>query len=138
MARHRRRTGWARARHRPAPRTAARRGAGWGLRAGPGDVSRRLAELRPRHADRKVGPLGQPVRAGLGALHTGLAYVLLYAGMARLPAGRIAVLQFIYPAVAVLLDWVVYGRVLGAVQAVGIGLMALALWTLRRPSRTVE
>ena len=32
---------------------------------------------------------------GLGVLHTGLAYVLMYAGMARLPTARIAVLQFV-------------------------------------------
>ena len=44
--------------------------------------------------------------------------------MARLPAGRIARLQFIYPAVALLLDWVVYGQRLGAVQLAGVGLMA--------------
>jgi RarD protein len=65
--------------------------------------------------------------AGLGVVHTGLAYVILYAGMARLTAGRIALLQFVYPATAVLIDAVVYGRVLGAQQLVGVALMALAL-----------
>jgi drug/metabolite transporter (DMT)-like permease len=70
--------------------------------------------------------------AGLGALHTGLAYVLLYAGMARLGTGRIAVLQFVYPATAVLVDWAVYGRALGPVQLAGVGLMAAALWAVRR------
>lgn len=69
--------------------------------------------------------------AGLGILHTGLAYVILYAGMSRLSAGRIAVLQFVYPATAVVVDAVVYGRVLGAVQMAGVALMAAALWTLR-------
>src|SRR6185436_14138060 len=54
--------------------------------------------------------------AGLGVIHTGLAYVVLYTGMARLPAGRIALLQFVYPATAVLMDWAVYDRALGAVQ----------------------
>ena len=44
--------------------------------------------------------------AGLGVLHTGLAYVVLYAGMARLGTGRIAVLQFVYPGTAVLVDFV--------------------------------
>lgn len=70
--------------------------------------------------------------AGLGVLHTGLAYVILYAGMARLGTGRIAVLQFVYPGTAVLVDWVVYGRALSATQIVGVGLIGAALWTLRR------
>lgn len=65
--------------------------------------------------------------AGLGVLHTGLAYVVLYAGMARLPAGRIALLQFVYPASAILIDGIVYGRVFDRPQWVGVGLMGLAL-----------
>jgi drug/metabolite transporter (DMT)-like permease len=65
--------------------------------------------------------------AGLGVVHTGLAYVVLYAGMARLSTGCIAVLQFVYPAAAVLVDWLAYGRTLSIVQALGVLLMALAL-----------
>ena len=72
--------------------------------------------------------------AGLGVIHTGLAYVVLYAGMARLPAGRIAVLQFVYPAAAVLVDWLVYGRALTPVQAAGVALMGVALWAARQRS----
>jgi drug/metabolite transporter (DMT)-like permease len=71
--------------------------------------------------------------AGLGVLHTGLAYAILFAGMARLSLGRIAVLQFVYPLTAVLVDWAVYGRTLNAVQFAGVALMALALWTIRKP-----
>jgi drug/metabolite transporter (DMT)-like permease len=71
--------------------------------------------------------------AGMGVLHTGLAYVLLYAGMARLPAGRIALLQFVYPAAAVVVDALVYGRLLAAGQWVGVLTMAAALWALRAP-----
>ena len=70
--------------------------------------------------------------AGLGVLHTGLAYVLLYGGMARLATGRIAVLQFVYPAVAVAVDWAVYGRALSPLQLTGVALIGAALWTLRR------
>jgi drug/metabolite transporter (DMT)-like permease len=70
--------------------------------------------------------------AGLGVLHTGLAYVLLYAGMARLPTGRIAILQFVYPATAVMVDWLVYGRALSPLQMLGVGLIGTALWRLRR------
>ena len=70
--------------------------------------------------------------AGLGVIHTGLAYVLLYAGMARLSAGRLATLQFVYPATAVLVDWAVYGRTLSAVQLLGVGLMAVAIGVARK------
>ena len=83
---------------------------------------------------RGLPPAGAPWAwlAGLGILHTGLAYVLLYAGMARLGTGRIAVLQFVYPATAVLVDWLVYGRALSPLQMTGVGLIGAALWTLRR------
>jgi drug/metabolite transporter (DMT)-like permease len=73
--------------------------------------------------------------AGLGVLHTGLAYVLLYGGMARLPAGRIAVLQFVYPVAAIGVDALVYGRGLSALQAAGVLLMGWALWRVGRQGR---
>jgi drug/metabolite transporter (DMT)-like permease len=69
--------------------------------------------------------------AGLGVIHTGLAYVLLYAGMARLPTSRIALLQFVYPFTAVCMDWLVYGRSLSVLQAVGMVVMGGALWVAR-------
>ncbi len=75
--------------------------------------------------------------AGLGVLHTGLAYVVIFSGMARLALGRIAVLQFVYPLTAVLVDWAVYGRTLSPVQLAGVALMAFALWTIRKPGRAV-
>jgi len=70
--------------------------------------------------------------AGLGVLHTGLAYVVLFAGMARLPSGRIAVLQFVYPLTAIAVDALVYGHTLSSTQVAGVGLMALALSAARR------
>jgi len=72
---------------------------------------------------------------GLGVLHTGLAYVILYAGMARLATGQIAVLQFVYPATAVVVDWLVYSRPLSPLQGLGVGLIGAALWSLRRMGR---
>ncbi len=65
--------------------------------------------------------------AGLGVIHTGLAYVVLYAGVARLSAGRVAVLQFVYPASAVAVEWAVYGRALSPSQLVGVLMMLVAL-----------
>ncbi|KZK27428.1 transporter [Delftia sp. GW456-R20] len=69
--------------------------------------------------------------AGLGVLHTGLAYAILFAGMARLTLGRIALLQYVYPLTAIVLDWAVYGRALGFVQLAGVGLMAGALLVVK-------
>lgn len=71
--------------------------------------------------------------AGLGVLHTGLAYVLMYAGMARLPTARIAVLQFVYPLAAVLVDLAVYGRALSPWQWTGVVVMGLALGWANHP-----
>jgi len=79
--------------------------------------------------------------AGLGIVHTGLVYVLMYAAYPKLPTPVIAVLAFVYPASAILADWLVYGRQLGLGQAAGMGLIALAslavtlgwrLWPARR------
>lgn len=73
--------------------------------------------------------------AGLGILHTGLAYALLYGAMARLSSERIALLQFVYPAAAIAFDWAVYGRALDVAQWAGVALLAGALLaaTPRRP-----
>lgn len=65
--------------------------------------------------------------AGLGLLHTGLAYTWIYAGMARLTTSRIAVLQFAYPAVAIVIDRQFFGHPLGGLQVVGIVVMAVAI-----------
>lgn len=73
--------------------------------------------------------------AALGVVHTGLAYALLYAGIARLPAGRIAPLQFVYPLVAIAVDRVVYGRMLEMLQWAGVLLMAAALLGVQRGAR---
>lgn len=63
---------------------------------------------------------------GLGVIHTGVMYVLLYAAYAQLPTSKIAVLAFVYPAVAMVMDWAVYGHHIGLVQALGVPLIVLA------------
>lgn len=68
---------------------------------------------------------------GLGIIHTGLAYVMLYAGIERLGTTRIALLQFVYPAAAVLMDWAVYRHALSALQLAGLVLMFVALTAVR-------
>jgi hypothetical protein len=59
--------------------------------------------------------------------------VVLFAGMARLTLGKIAVLQFVYPLAAVLFDWAIYGTRLSLVQLAGVALMGAAVWSTRKP-----
>lgn len=66
--------------------------------------------------------------AGIGMLHTGFAYVLMYSAYPRLTTPVIGVLTFIYPLVAIIIDWAFYGHPLGLVQ--GIGMMMIAFGTL--------
>lgn len=75
--------------------------------------------------------------AGLGVLHTGLMYVLVYAAYAKLPTSKIAVLAFVHPAVAMVVDWAVYGHHIGLVQALGVPLIVMASLgvTSARPAR---
>lgn len=82
--------------------------------------------------------LGQPVSpaswgwlAGIGILHTGIAYVLMYSAYPRLPTPVIGVLTFIYPLVAIIVDWAFYGRALSLVQTLGMLLIALGTLGIR-------
>ncbi|MFE0421012.1 DMT family transporter [Streptomyces sp. NPDC058953] len=71
---------------------------------------------------------------GLGLLHTGVMYVLMYAAYQRLSTAKIAVLAFVYPAVALVVDWAVYGHHIGLLQALGLPLIvAASLRVTRRP-----
>ncbi|WP_423933465.1 DMT family transporter [Comamonas sp. 23] len=77
--------------------------------------------------------------AALGLVHTAAAYALIYTGMARLPTGRIAVLQFVYPAIAIVVDWQYFGHRLGALQIAGVMVMGLAIgYAERRASGKIS
>lgn len=69
---------------------------------------------------------------GIGVIHSGLAFTLIYQGISRLSTSRIAVLQFVYPGTAILIDWAVYDHALSFMQWVGVMLIAYALWALRK------
>jgi drug/metabolite transporter (DMT)-like permease len=73
--------------------------------------------------------------AGLGIFHTGVAYTLIYSGMARLATSRIALLQFVYPAVAIVIDRFFLGQHLSGLQLTGITVMLLAIWGAERAPR---
>lgn len=64
--------------------------------------------------------------AVIGLVHTGGVYVVLYKALPKLTTPVIAVLLFLYPASAVVVDALAYGRLIGAVQFAGLGLIILA------------
>jgi drug/metabolite transporter (DMT)-like permease len=61
----------------------------------------------------------------LGVVHTGIMYIFLYSALQKLPTPVIAVLSFTYPAVAILVDHMAYGRDLALNQWGGILLILL-------------
>jgi drug/metabolite transporter (DMT)-like permease len=81
--------------------------------------------------------------AGLGLIHSGVCYVLFYSAYPRLPVVTIAVLAFVYPVIALLLDYVLYGQALLPVQLAGVALIVLGTlgvnlkwsWTRRVPAQ---
>ncbi len=64
--------------------------------------------------------------AAIGAVHTGLVYILLYGAIQKLPTHLIGALSFIYPVVAILADFVVFGHWLGLSQLVGAAAILVA------------
>ncbi|MBA8899441.1 DMT family transporter [Phyllobacterium sp. P30BS-XVII] len=62
--------------------------------------------------------------ASIGIFHTGIAYILIYSAYPRLQTPVIGVLTFIYPIVAIIVDWAIYGHPLGIAQAAGMLLIA--------------
>ncbi|MET9425124.1 MULTISPECIES: DMT family transporter [unclassified Streptomyces] len=69
---------------------------------------------------------------GLGLIHTCLMYVLMYSAYQKLATAKIAVLAFVYPAVAMVADRAVYGHHIGLVQALGVPLILLASLRINR------
>jgi len=70
----------------------------------------------------------------LGLIHTTLMYSLLYAAFRTLPTHLIGLLGFVYPVVALLVDYLAYGHALGGLQLLGVGVIVAAnLWGLRTP-----
>ncbi len=59
----------------------------------------------------------------LGGIHTCLMYILMYSAFQKLPTPIIAVMSFIYPAVAILVDYLFYGQLLSGTQFLGIGMI---------------
>lgn len=70
----------------------------------------------------------------LGVVHTGLMYVLLYGAVQKLPTYLQGALSFIYPVVAIAVDFVAFGHRLQPTQWLGAAaiLLAAAAMNLQR------
>jgi drug/metabolite transporter (DMT)-like permease len=73
-----------------------------------------------------IGPMQWFWLIGMGVLHTGLSYVLIYGALPKLTTPVIAVLLFVYPLTAIVVDAVVYGRALSVSQLAGMVLIVAA------------
>lgn len=62
----------------------------------------------------------------LGVVHTGLMYILLYGAVQKLPTYLQGALSFIYPVVAIGVDYVAFGHRLVATQWLGAAAILLA------------
>ncbi|WP_328607600.1 DMT family transporter [Amycolatopsis sp. NBC_00345] len=59
----------------------------------------------------------------LGTVHTAVMYVLMYASIGRLPTTTVALLSYLYPVVAVVVDMAVFGHRLSWPE--GLGMLAV-------------
>lgn len=64
----------------------------------------------------------------LGAVHTAFMYVLMYSSVGKLPVGTVAVVSFLYPAVALGVDIVVFGHQVTIAEGTGIAAIMGALF----------
>ncbi|SAL32562.1 DMT family transporter [Caballeronia concitans] len=80
----------------------------------------------------------------LGIMNTGLMYVLLYGAIQKLPTATTGALSFIYPVVAIVVDWLAFGQHLAWLQVAGAALILLAAagvnlnWRIVPARRRVE
>jgi drug/metabolite transporter (DMT)-like permease len=97
-----------------------------------------LPMTAPKLFQTHISPSQWPWLAGLGVIHTALVYSMIQAALPRLRPSAIAILQFAYPASAILLDFIINGKLLSPAQIVGLVLIVLSTlgmtlgWTWKR------
>lgn len=62
----------------------------------------------------------------IGVIHTGLMSTLLYSALQKIPTALVGALSFIYPIVAIVVDWLAFAHPLGVLQMVGATAILLA------------
>lgn len=73
-----------------------------------------------------IGPASWGWLVGMGVIHSGLVMVAMYATFPLLPTRIIAIMNFVYPAVVILIDWLAYDRLLTPLQFLGLFLIMAA------------
>lgn len=71
----------------------------------------------------------------LGTVHTALMYVLMYASIGKLPTATVALLSYVYPVVAVVVDVLAYGH--RPTWLEGVGMLAVLVAALA-PKRAAK
>jgi len=79
-----------------------------------------------RYGTLPATPLHWAQLVTLGVVHTGIMYVLLYGAIQKLPTAMTGALSFIYPVVAIFVDWFAFGQRLAWIQVVGAALILVA------------
>lgn len=75
----------------------------------------------------------------MGVFHTFLMYILIYSAYQSLPVGKIAILSYVYPVVAVIADYFAFGHEVGGWQWLGIVMIiAAGLANARNSGRRVQ
>jgi drug/metabolite transporter (DMT)-like permease len=69
--------------------------------------------------------------AGIGVIHSGIAWVIIYSALPRVPTPVVAILSFVYPIVAIFIDWAIYDHPLGLPQVAGMLLIGAATLGIR-------
>lgn len=62
----------------------------------------------------------------LGVIHTGFMYIIMYDSFQKLPTSLLALLSFIYPVMALLVDFWAFNTQINGLQGIGIVLILLA------------
>lgn len=62
----------------------------------------------------------------IGVVHTGVMSTLLYSAIQKIPTVLVGALSFVYPVVAIGVDWLGFGHGLSVAQGVGAGMILLA------------
>lgn len=68
----------------------------------------------------------------LGAIHSCLTYILMYSAYQKIPTMIIAVLTFIYPAVAIFVGFIFYEKILNTLQYIGVFLIMFSRFAVNK------
>jgi len=73
--------------------------------------------------------------AVLGSVHTAFMYVLMYSSIGKLPTGTVALLSYLYPVVAVVVDVLAYDHRITPIEGLGMVAVLVAAMTPGRKRR---